>query len=114
MSIPILANACLSFDDDSVLISTTDLGSMQTVKVKPKECQYPDTEEFLKPRENELKFAIDAKLLKIIADYVIKVSKGKGSSPIVFSFVNDCSHIRFSFETDDGQRGEGAVMPMRV
>ena len=113
-SFPILKNACLTQDNGAILVSTTDLSSMQTVKIRPLETEYPDTDQFLKEPEGGITFAVDAKLLKILTDYLNKVEKERDVISIVFHVVDPGSPIRFSFELSNGQRGEGVLMPMRV
>jgi hypothetical protein len=88
---------------------------MQTNKIRPIEIEYPNTDQFLgEEPEGGITFAIDAKLLKILTDYLNKVEKEREVIQIVFHVVDPSSPIRFSFELSNGQRGEGALMPMRV
>jgi len=113
-NLPILKNACLTQENGAILVSTTDLSIMQTNKIRPIEIEYPDTDQFLKEPEGGITFAVDAKLLKILTDYLNKVEKEKDVVKVVFNVVDPGSPIRFSFELSNGQRGEGALMPMRV
>jgi hypothetical protein len=114
VSLPILKNACLSKEDGAILVSTTDLSSIQTIKMRPVDAEYPDTDQFLKEPEGGITFAVNAKFLKILTDYLNKVEKEREVTQIVFHVVGPSSPIRFSFELSNGQRGEGALMPMRV
>jgi hypothetical protein len=114
-SLPILKNACLTQENGAILVSTTDLSIMQTNKIRPLEIEYPDTDQFLgEESEGGITFAIDAKLLKILTDYLNKVEKERSAIQVFFHVVDSGSPIRFSFELSNGQRGEGALMPMRV
>lgn len=87
---------------------------MQTVKIRPREGEYPKTDIFLAEPTDGIKFAVDGKLLKTIVDYVTKAMKDSVSCPIVFHVVDSSSPIRFSFELLNGQKGVGAIMPVRL
>jgi hypothetical protein len=87
---------------------------MQTIKIRPVDTEYPETDQFLKEPEGGITFAVNVKLLKILTDYLNKVEKESQVVKIVFNVADPSSPIRFSFELSNGQRGEGALMPMRV
>ena len=110
---PTLAHACLTRENETVLSHTTDLASMQTVRLKPVQKEYPNTDGFFEPREGEVSFTVDARLLKPLLDYVIRFTKRSHKCPITFYVLGDLEPIRFSFELPNGQSGGGAVMPMR-
>ncbi len=117
--LPILSNACLSKEGEMISISTTNLETMQTVKVRPIDGEFPGTEQIFDKsidieENNEWKmFTLNSDLLKIIANYVSK-QNGVENIPITFWIKNpdEPTHFRFRF-SDTEQEGRGVLMAMR-
>ncbi|MCL6578016.1 MAG: hypothetical protein K6T73_01335 [Candidatus Bathyarchaeota archaeon] len=117
-SYSILSHVCLSHENGMVLLSTTDLSSMQTVKVRPTDAQYPETENVIDnsiedPNDKSwIKFSLDAHLLKKLCDYVSKTSKNL--APITFWVKDGESALQFKFRiSETAQEGRGIIMPCR-
>jgi len=111
------SNACLSKEGEMISISTTDLNTIQTSKVKLTEAKFPDTEQFIDKsideENNEWKmFTVSSDLLKMLANYVSRRNK-KNQIPITFWVKGPESAVHFRFRfSDTEQDGRGILMPM--
>jgi hypothetical protein len=117
-NLPILSNACLSKEGEMISISTTDLQTMQTIKIKPEEGEFPDSEPVLdKSIDNENNkdwkmFTINSDILKTLANYISK-RNGREDNPITFWIKEPTGPIHFRFKfIDTEQEGRGVLMPM--
>ncbi|MDP1813221.1 MAG: hypothetical protein Q8K92_02110, partial [Leadbetterella sp.] len=111
--LPILSNVCLSKEGEMINVSTTDLQTMRTVKIKPEEGEFPDTENFLDKsidieNNDEWKmFTVNSDLLKTLANYVSK-RDGRDQIPITFWFKDPVGPVHFRFRfSDTEQDGRG-------
>lgn len=112
--LPILQHVCLSQENGNILLTTGDLSAMQTLKIHPVDADYPETDQVI-PEKGGLCFSVDAKLLKVICDYVAKQSpKDKPAQLTFYVTENDGCPIRFEFSVNGGdQQGMGVLMPLR-
>lgn len=117
--VPILLNACFSKEKNMTNISTTNFEIMQTVKIRPIDGEFPDTEPIVDKsiddeKNNQWKmFTLNSDILKILANYVSR-QNGRDNIPITF-WVKDPEgpiHFRFRF-SDTDQDGRGVLMPMK-
>lgn len=116
--LPILLNSCLSKEGEAINISTTNLDTMQTVKIRSVDGEFPDTEPIIDKsiddkENNWLMFTLNSDTLKILTNYVSK-QNGKPNIPITFWVKNSDGPIHFRFRFfDTEQEGRGVLMPMK-
>lgn len=102
---------------DKAALTTTDLDNERTLATKLIDGTYPNTEQLwaaLKPPQ--MKVALNAKLLKKIAEYALANGKvdHKGDIAINIEIADEMSTMAFSIYLEDGRKARGLLMSMRI
>lgn len=111
----ILNHALVGQDEEgkNLIISTYDLENNNNIVVKIQEDDYPEIDNLMDDKVGyKIVFALNAELLKELADFIAKHSKKDEAKPIIFYYKNAHSPIYFASKTKDKQKVEGAIMPM--
>lgn len=116
--------AKLNAKGDDIQISTTNLDNQQTVNVKTITGDYPDLEayeaELWQGEAAKFNIHLSGAVLKKLIDYVGKHGQKrqtgifKNYTPIKFSFYDDLSAVKVSFQLEDDREAKVFFMPCRA
>jgi hypothetical protein len=97
-----------------VKVASTDLDNVFETNIAKLDCNYPDISFVLPKTPAKFRIGVSAKLLRDMADLIVKAKKGSQYETAILEFRSEVEPIMVLSETTEGQKITGLIMPMRI